>query len=67
MLASLTVLRDTGLKLTGTTGDDEDSAVGLRGTSNHVLDEVTVSGGVDDLADDGKWQGQLNPVAKYIL
>ena len=49
MLASLTVLGDTGLELTGTTGDDEDGAVSLGGTSDHVLDEVTVSGGVNDL------------------
>ena len=49
VLASLAVLRDTSLELTGTTGDDEDSAVSLRGTSDHVLDEVTVTGGVDDL------------------
>ena len=49
MLASLAILGDTGLELTGTTGDDEDSAVGLGGTGDHVLDEVTVTGGVDDL------------------
>ena len=49
MLASLAILGDTGLELTGTSGDDEDSAVSLRGTSDHVLDEVTVTGGVDDL------------------
>ena len=49
MLASLAILGDTSLELTGTSGDDEDSAVSLRGTSDHVLDEVTVAGGVDDL------------------
>lgn len=49
VLASLTVLGDTGLELTSTGGDDEDSAVSLGGTGNHVLDEVTVTGGVDDL------------------
>ena len=49
MLASLTVLGDTGLELTGTTGDDEDGTVSLRGTGDHVLDEVTVTGGVNDL------------------
>ena len=46
MLASLAILGDTGLELTGTTGDDEDSAVSLGGTSDHVLDEVTVTGSV---------------------
>jgi len=49
VLSGLTVLGDTGLELTSTGGDDEDSAVGLGGTGNHVLDEVTVSGGVNDL------------------
>ena len=49
MLASLAILGDTSLELTSTSGDDEDSAVSLRGTSDHVLDEVTVAGGVDDL------------------
>ena len=49
MLASLAILGDTGLELTGTTGDDEDSAVSLGGTSDHVLDEVTVARGVNDL------------------
>lgn len=49
MLASLTVLGDTGLELTSTTGDDEDGTVSLGGTSDHVLDEVTVTGSVNDL------------------
>ena len=49
VLASLAILGDTSLELTGTTGDDEDGAVSLRGTGDHVLDEVTVTGGVDDL------------------
>ena len=49
VLASLTILGDTGLELTSTTGDDEDGAVSLGGTSDHVLDEVTVTGSVNDL------------------
>ena len=49
VLAGLAILGDTSLELTGTGGNDEDSAVSLRGTSDHVLDEVTVAGGVDDL------------------
>lgn len=49
VLAGLAILGDTSLELTGTSGDDEDSAVSLRSTSDHVLDEVTVAGGVDDL------------------
>lgn len=48
VLTSLTVLRDTSLELTDTSGNDHDSAVGLRGTSDHVLDEITVARGVND-------------------
>ena len=51
VLASLAVLGDTSLELTGTTGDDEDGAVSLGGTSDHVLDEVTVARGVNDLGE----------------
>ena len=48
VLAGLTVLGDTGLELTSTGGNDENGAVSLGGTSDHVLDEITVTGGVDD-------------------
>ena len=48
MLTGLTVLGDTGLELTSTGGNDENGAVSLGGTSDHVLDEITVTGGVDD-------------------
>ena len=48
MLTGLTVLGDTGLELTNTSGDDEDGTIGLRGTSDHVLDEITVAGSVND-------------------
>ena len=53
MLSGLAVLRNTGLELTSTGGNDENSAIGLGGPSDHVLDEVTVSRGVDDL--DFRW------------
>ena len=49
VLTSLAILGDTSLELTSTTGNDEDSTISLGGTSDHVLDEVTVTGGVDDL------------------
>ena len=48
VLTGLAVLGDTGLELTNTGGDDEDSAISLGGTSDHVLDEITVTGGVND-------------------
>ena len=50
VLTSLAILGDTSLELTSTTGNDEDSTISLGGTSDHVLDEVTVSGSVNDLS-----------------
>lgn len=43
MLAGLAIFGNTGFEFTGTGSNDEDSAVGLRGTSDHVLDEVTMT------------------------
>merc|ERR1719393_1201244 len=48
VLSGLAVLGDAGLELTSSGGDDQHSAVSLGGTSDHVLDEVTMSGGIDD-------------------
>jgi len=49
VLTSLAILGDTSLEFTSSTSNDENGAVGLGGTSDHVFDEVTVTGGVDDL------------------
>lgn len=46
VLSGLSVLGDTGLELTSTSGNDENGAIGLGGTSDHVLDEITVTRGV---------------------
>ena len=46
VLTGLTILGDTSLELTSTGSDDEDSAIGLGGTSDHVLDEITMTGGI---------------------
>jgi len=48
VLSGLTVLGNTSLKLSDTGGDDEDGAIGLRGSGNHILDEITMAWGVDD-------------------
>lgn len=48
VLTGLAILGDTSLELTSTGGNDENSAIGLGGTSDHVLDEVTVTGGIND-------------------
>ena len=49
MLAGLAILGDTSFELTSTAGDDEDSAISLGSTGDHVFDEITMSGGIDDL------------------
>jgi len=48
VLTGLAVGGDTSLELSSTGGDDEDGAVSLRGTGDHVLDEVTVTRGIND-------------------
>ena len=48
VLTGLTILGNTGFELTSTSGDDENGAVSLGGTSDHVLDKVTVTRGIDD-------------------
>lgn len=48
VLTSLTILGDTSLELTSTSGNDENGAISLGGTSDHVLDEITVTWGVND-------------------
>jgi hypothetical protein len=59
VLTSLAVLGDTSLELTSTGGNDENSAVSLGGTSDHVLDEVTVTGGVCE----AEWS---DPISKWV-
>lgn len=49
VLASLAILGDTSLELTSTTGNDENSTISLGGTGDHVLDEITMSWGINDL------------------
>jgi hypothetical protein len=46
VLTGLAILGDTSLELTSTGSDNQDSAVSLGGTSDHVLDEITVTGSV---------------------
>merc|ERR1719192_189523 len=48
VLTSLAVLGDTSLEFTGSGSDDEDTAIGLGSSSDHVLDEITMSGGIND-------------------
>jgi len=48
VFSGLSVFGDTSFKFTNTGGDDEDGAIGLRSTSNHVLDEISMAWGVDD-------------------
>ena len=49
MFSGLAVLGDTSLEFTSASGNDEDSAISLGSASDHVLDEITMSRGVNDL------------------
>lgn len=59
VLASLTILGNTSFEFTGTTSNDKDGTVGLRCSGNHVLDEVTMSGGIDNLKERCKIQHEF--------
>ena len=48
VLTGLAVLGDTGFEFTSTGSDDQDTAISLGGSSDHVLDEISVSGSVND-------------------
>jgi hypothetical protein len=48
VLTGLAILGDTSLELTSTGSNDENSAIGLGSTSDHVLDEITVTGSIDN-------------------
>lgn len=48
VLSSLTILFETGLELTTSSGDDESSEIGQSGTHDHVGDVVLVTWCVED-------------------
>jgi hypothetical protein len=48
VLSGLSFLGDTSLELSLGGSDHKDGAVSLGSTSDHVLDEISVSGGIDD-------------------
>ena len=48
VLAGLSILGDTSLESSLGGINDEDGNIGLGGSGDHVLDEITVSGGVND-------------------
>jgi len=48
VLSGLSVLGETSLEATDVGGDHEDGGISLGGTSDHVLDEISVTWGIDD-------------------
>jgi hypothetical protein len=58
VLTGLTVLGDTGFEFSLSGGNDEDGTIGLGGSSDHVLDEITMSGGIND-GEEVLWRFEL--------
>lgn len=48
VFSGLTLFGDTSLELTLRRGDHKDSTISLGSTGDHVLDEISVSGGIDN-------------------
>jgi len=48
MFSGLAIFGNTSLEFTLRSGNHEDGDIGLGGTGNHILDEVSMSGGIDD-------------------
>ena len=48
VLTGLAILGEASFETTDIRGDHEDGGIGLGGTSNHVLDEISVTWGIDD-------------------
>merc|ERR1719438_336858 len=48
MFSGLTILGDTSLELSSSRGNDQDTTVSLRCSSDHVLDEITMSRSIND-------------------
>merc|ERR1719446_1767642 len=48
VLSGLPVLGDTGLELSSSGGDDKHTAISLGGSSDHVLDEIPMTGSIND-------------------
>src|SRR4051812_44826184 len=50
MLTGLSILGNSSFKTTRSGINDENSTISLGGTSNHVLNEIPVAGGINDSA-----------------
>jgi hypothetical protein len=48
VFSSLSIFGDTGFEFSDTSGDDKYGAIGLGSTSNHVLDEISVTWGINN-------------------
>lgn len=48
MFSGLSIFGDSGFEFSLGGGDHEDSDIGLRGSGDHVFDEISMSGGIND-------------------
>jgi hypothetical protein len=49
MLSGLSIFGDTSFEFTSSASNDENGTVSLRGSGDHVFDEVTMTRGINDL------------------
>ena len=52
VLFGLSFFRDSCLKFSSRSRDDENGNISLRGSSDHVLDEISVTGSINDGAEE---------------
>ena len=48
MFSGLTIFGDTSFEFTSWGGNHKNGNIGLRGTGNHIFDEISVSWGIND-------------------
>lgn len=48
MFSGLSVLGDTGFEFSWRSGNHKNSNIGLRGSGDHVFDEISMAGGIDN-------------------
>ena len=71
VFTGLSILGNTGFEFTNTSSNNKDGTISLRGTSDHVLDEITVTWSVNNgdvvLKNDCKFMKIQLDIAFYLV